>query len=115
MPKFTTVDEYINAQPTDIAERLRTIRKIFHAVVPDTEESIRYDMLAFTVGEYHLYMSGYKNHIGMYPMYGIPELDEEMLDYRGPGTKDSLHFKHSQPRPTELIEKIIIAKEKKRA
>lgn len=56
-------------------------------------------------------MSGYKNHIGMYPMYGIPELGEEMLPYRGKGTKDALHFKHSEPLPLDLIEKIIKAKD----
>lgn len=71
-------------------------------------------MSAFTVGGYHLYMSAYKNHIGMYPMYGISELDDEMLPYRGKGTKDALHFKHSEPLPLELIEKIIIAKDSKK-
>lgn len=69
-------------------------------------------MPAFTVGDYHLYMSGNKNHIGMYPMYGILEYDEDMLPFRGKGTKDALHFKHSEPLPLELIEKIIIAKDK---
>jgi uncharacterized protein YdhG (YjbR/CyaY superfamily) len=114
MTKFNSVDEYINTQPAEIAERLKAIRSLFHAAIPTTEESIRYDMPAFTVGSYHLYMSAYKNHIGMYPMYGIPELDEEMLPYRGPGTKDALHFKHSDPLPLKLIEKIIIAKENKK-
>lgn len=75
---------------------------------------MRYDMPAFTVGGYHLYMSAYKNHIGMYPMYGIPELDEKMLPYRGEGTKDALHFKHTEPLPLELIEEIILAKESKK-
>lgn len=110
MTKPTTIDEYIARQPDAIAQRLTAIRKLFHKVLPDTKESIRYQIPAFTVGSYHLYISAYKNHIGMYPMYGIPELDEEMLPYRGKGTKDALHFKHSEPIPMELIEKIIRAK-----
>lgn len=110
MTKYTTIDEYIQAQPKEVADRLSAIRKLFHKLIPNTEESIRYELPAFTVGGYHLYMSGYKNHIGMYPMYGVPELDKEMLPYRGKGTKDSLHFKHSEAVPMELIEKIIIAK-----
>jgi uncharacterized protein YdhG (YjbR/CyaY superfamily) len=114
MTKYSTVDEYINAQPAEIQERLTLIRSIFHKVLADTEESMRYDMPAFTVGGYHLYMSSYKNHIGMYPMYGIPELDEKMLPYRGKGTKDALHFKHSEPLPLELIEEIILAKDSKK-
>lgn len=111
MTKFTSVDEYITAQPTDIAQRLTTIRELFHAVIPTTEESIRYDMPAFTVGGYYLYISAYKHHIGMYPAYGITELEEKMRPYHGEGTKDALHFKHSEPLPLELIKEIIIAKE----
>lgn len=113
MPKFTTVDEYIAAQPSEVAERLSAIRRLFHEVLPNTEESIRYDMPAFTVGGYHLYMSAYAKHIGLYPVYGIPELDQDMLPYRGKGTKDALHFKHTEDLPLALIKKIIIAKDKK--
>lgn len=110
MTKYQTVDEYIHAQPTEVAERLAAIRKLFHEVLPDTQESIRYDMPAFTVDGAHLYIGAYRHHIGMYPMYGIPGLDREMLAYRGKETKDALHFKHSEPLPVGLIEKIIIAK-----
>lgn len=114
MTKYSTVDDYIHAQSPEIAERLSAIRALFHKVIPTTQESIRYDMPAFTVGGYHLYISAYKHHIGMYPMYGIPELDEKMLPYRGKGTKDALHFTHAEPLPLELIEEIITAKERKK-
>lgn len=110
MTHYSTVDEYIMKHPLEVRERLTLIRALFHKVLPHTEESIRYDMPAFTVGGHHLYLSAYKNHIGMYPMYGIPELNEALLPYRGVGTKDALHFKHSAPLPLELIEKIIISK-----
>lgn len=112
MTKLSTIDEYIDAQEPDVARRLRAIRKLFHKLLPDTKESIRYQLPAFSVGGYHLYISAYKNHIGMYPMYGIPELDDELLPYRGKGTKDALHFKHNQPLPMDLIEKIIVLKDK---
>lgn len=114
MKHYQNVDEYIASQPADVAKRLKEIRTLFHATLPDTEESIRYDMPAFTVGGYHLYMAAYKNHIGMYPMYGIPELNEAMEPFRGKGTKDALHFKHTEPLPLELIKKIIIAKDQKK-
>lgn len=110
MTKFKTIDEYINAQLPESAKRLTDIRNLFHKLIPNTEESIRYNLPAFTVGEHHLYISTYQKHIGLYPMYGIPELDNEMLPLRGKGTKDALHFEHSRPMPMELIEKIIIAK-----
>lgn len=113
MTKPTTIDEYISLQPAEIAERLKIVRALFHEILPDTQESIRYQIPAFSVGGYHLYVSAYKNHIGMHPMYGIPELDEEILPYRGRGTKDALHFKHNQSLPLDLIEKIIKAKARK--
>lgn len=114
MTKFKDIDEYIEAQSLNVAERLRNIRALFHEVLPYTEESIRYDLPAFTVGGYHLYMSAYKNHIGMYPMYGVPELNEKMQAYRGKNTKDALHFKHNEQIPYDLIKQIIIAKENKK-
>lgn len=110
MTKYATVDEYVSAQSVEIGKRLTEIRKIFHKVLPKTEESIGYGIPAFTVGGDHLYISAYQNHIGMYPMYGIPELDKEMLPYHGKGTKHALHFPHSEPLPLDLIEKIIRAK-----
>jgi uncharacterized protein YdhG (YjbR/CyaY superfamily) len=110
MTKFETVDEYIEAQPKETAERLTAIRKLFHKILPDTHESIRYQIPAFSVGGYHLYISAYKNHIGMYPMYGLPELEEKLAPYRGKGTKDALHFKHTEAIPMDLIEAIIRAK-----
>lgn len=113
MTRYTSVDEYIKAQPAAIADRLINIRNIFHDVLPETTESIRYQLPAFSVGREHLYMSAYKNHIGLYPMYGIPELEEEVQLYRGKNTKDALHFKHSDPLPVDLIRKIIIAKNNK--
>lgn len=111
MTKFQTIDEYIAAQPEAIAQRLSSIREVFHSLVPETQESIRYELPAFTVGNDHLYISAYKKHIGMYPMYGIAELNHKMEPYRGKGTKDALHFKHTEPLPYELIEEIIKAKE----
>ena len=113
MPQYATIDEYINAQPVDVAQRLKTLRELFHKLLPHTEESIRYDMPSFTVGSDYLYISAYKNHIGMYPMYGVSELDMEILPFRGKNTKDAVHFKHSEPLPLELIEKIIVAKAKR--
>lgn len=110
MTKSLNVDDYINAQPSEIRERLLQIRKIFYKVLPNTQESIRYAIPAFTVGRHHLYISAYKNHIGMYPMYGLPELENEITSLRGKGTKGALHFKHSEKLPLELIEKIIVAK-----
>jgi len=113
MTTYATVDDYIAAQELAVSERLTLLRRTFHKILPHTQESMRYDMPAFTVGEYYLYIGAYKNHIGMYPVSDIPKLNEQILRYHGAGTKDSLHFKHSEPLPLTLIEAIITAKNNK--
>ena len=68
---------------------------------------------AFTVGKHHLYFAAYKKHIGFYPVYGLPEIEEQITPYRAKGTKDSLHFPRNKPLPVELIKEIIRLKERK--
>jgi len=111
MAHFTDIDDYIGKQTPETQARLSQIRQLFHDLLPDTKESISYDIPAFTVGKDRLYISAYKNHIGMYPMYGVPEIEDVIAPYRGVGTKDALHFKHTEPLPMDVVEKIIVAKQ----
>lgn len=110
MTKFKNVDEYIRAQSPEIAKRLSLLRELFHSGNPDTVESIRYDMPAFTMGDGYLYISANKNHIGMYPTPDVPELVDKLEPYIAKDVKSSFHFMHSEPLPLELIKKIIATK-----
>lgn len=107
-----TVDNYIKAFPEAVQERLNTLRQLFFQLIPDVEESIRYKMPAYKVGKHHLYFAAYKKHMGMYPVYGLGELENEIKSYRAKNTKDSIHFLHNEALPIELIKSIIIAKSK---
>ena len=71
------VETYISQFKPEIQSRLEILRQLFFEVLPDTEESIRYKMPAFKVGKHHLYFAAYKRHIGFYPVYGLPEIEEE--------------------------------------
>ena len=104
---MTAVEKYINQFEPEVQEKLYTLRQIFFEVLPDTEESIRYNMPAFRVGEHHLYFAAYKKHIGFYPVYGLSEIEAEISNYRAKKTKDSLHFMLDKPLPIELIKNII--------
>lgn len=106
------VDHYIKTFPETIQERLITLRQLFFQLIPNVEESIRYKMPAYKVGKHHLYFAAYKKHIGMYPVYGLGELENEIESYRAKNTKDSIHFLHDEDLPIELIKFIIIAKSK---
>ncbi|WP_439593206.1 iron chaperone [Microbacterium sp.] len=104
-----TIDEYIAAQPPEVAERLRRIRTVVEAEVPDHEERIRYGMPAVMLGgRYALHFAGWKKHIGLYP---VPTLDEpleaEVAPYRS--EKDSVVFPHARPVPYDLIGRITAA------
>lgn len=107
-----TVLQYISGFEPDIRERLQTLRTLFLETVPGTEESIRYNMPAYTVGKHHLYFAAYKKHIGFYPAYGLSPIENEIGPYKAKRTKDTLHFPHHQPLPLELIRRIILLKVK---
>jgi uncharacterized protein YdhG (YjbR/CyaY superfamily) len=110
---MNNVERYIAQFEPEVKDRLNVLRQLFFELVPDTEESIRYNMPAFTVGKHHLYFAAYKKHIGFYPVYGLPEIEEQIAPFRAKGTKDSLHFPHNKPLPVELIKEIIRAKGRK--
>lgn len=104
------IDVYISQFEPEIQDRLRVLRGLFFEVLPETKESIRYNMPAYTVGNFHLYFAAYKNHIGFYPVTGLTELHDEILMYKAKNIKDSMHFPHSKPLPLTLIRKIILLK-----
>jgi uncharacterized protein YdhG (YjbR/CyaY superfamily) len=112
MPAAVTVDEYIAAQPAEIADRLQRIREIVVAAVADhqdgrrPEEKIRYGMPAVMLGgRYALHMAGWKKHIGLYPVPTLPEpLESETAPFRS--EKDSVIFLHSREVPYDLIARV---------
>jgi uncharacterized protein YdhG (YjbR/CyaY superfamily) len=106
------VENYISQFEPEIQSRLEILRQLFFEVLPDTEESIRYKMPAFKVGKHHLYFAAYKKHIGLYPVYGLTEIEEEVSKYRAKKTKDCLHLMLDKPLPIDLIKKIITLKSK---
>lgn len=110
---MNTVDAYIAQFEPEIQSRLNILRQLFFDIIPETNESIRYNMPAYKTGQYHLYFAGYKKHIGFYPVYGLTEIEEELIHYRAKGTKDSLHFPHNKPLPIDLIKKIILLRSQK--
>ena len=101
------VARYIAQFEPPIQERLNALRALFFEVIPEAEESIRYNMPAFKVGKHHLYFAAYQKHIGFYPVYGLIALEDEITPYRAKNTKDTLHFLHDKPLPLAMIKKII--------
>lgn len=109
---MSEIEQYIAQFDLEIQSRLTELRQLFFQIYPSCEESIRYKIPAYKVGNQYLYFAAYKRHIGFYPVYGLTEIEELLSSYRAKKTKDSLHFLHTKPLPIDLIKKIIVLKSK---
>lgn len=103
---FTSVDDYIASQPTDVQAVLQEIRRRAHAAVPGAGEMISYDIPTITLnGRYVVYFAAWKHHVSVYP---VPRGDEafaqEIAPYRA--AKGTLKFPLGKPVPYELIGKV---------
>ena len=106
MNKFSSIDEYINAQNKDRQPVLQQFRKIIKAAAPKAEEVISYRMPAYKFHGMLVYFAGYKNHIGFYPApSGIEAFKKELSIYDG--AKGSIKFPIDKPLPLGLITKIV--------
>jgi uncharacterized protein YdhG (YjbR/CyaY superfamily) len=106
MPRFTTIDEYINAFPEDVQKILNQLRQTIKDAAPEAEETINYQMPTFTLNGNLVHFAAFKNHIGFYPTpAGIEAFREELAPYKG--AKGSVQFPIDQPLPLPLIRKIV--------
>ncbi|GAA2095161.1 hypothetical protein GCM10009841_06100 [Microlunatus panaciterrae] len=106
---FATVDEYIASFSGEIGERLRRIRQITREVVPQSGERISYAMPTVTLGGQDLlFYSGWKRHVGLYPVpSGDEALARDLGSYRS--GKGTLQFRLDQPFPDDLVRRVVAA------
>ncbi len=111
MPKFTTIDEYIAAQPAEVRPILERIRAVLHEHVPQADEKVRYDMPAISLGgRYWIHFAAWKHHIGLYPVARAtdsaadPGLEAAIEPYRE--KTDTVNFPLKGDIPYELIGRI---------
>jgi uncharacterized protein YdhG (YjbR/CyaY superfamily) len=113
MSSAPEVDDYIAAAPEWARPVLAAIREIVHRVVPDTGEKISYGIPTFTLDDsYFAYMAGFANHVSIYPVHGLPGLDDEIAPFlSGKGT---MRFPLGEPIPFDLIERVVLALSERR-
>ena len=115
MPEpINSIDEYIATCPAEVQPILEEIRRVIRRAAPESEETISYRMPTFTMdGRYLVYVSAWKQHIGVYP---IPHLDgtleQEVSPYRA--AKDTLRFPLGEPVPYGLIGRLVVELVKRR-
>ena len=103
---YTSVEEYLAAQPDEIREKLEDLRQIIKRAAPKAVERISYNMPAYDVNGILVYFAGYKRHIGLYPTAsGIKAFQKEIAVYES--SKGAVRLPLDQPLPRTLITNIV--------
>ncbi len=101
-----TVDEYIAGFPDQVRDILQKIRQIVRGAAPDAQETLKYRMPTFVLGENLVHYAAFERHIGWYPTpSAIQMFRRELAGYAS--SKGSVQFPLGRPIPFELIEKMV--------
>ncbi len=106
--KYASIDAYIATFADEVREVLEEVRRVIHASVPGSGESISYQMPTITLdGRSLVHFAAWKHHLGMYPLpIGDPELQRVLEPYRaGEGTA---RFRYRDPIPYDLIGQLAV-------
>jgi uncharacterized protein YdhG (YjbR/CyaY superfamily) len=104
--KHTTIEEYINAAPVDVQEKLWQLHECIRKAAPGATENLKWRMPAYSYQKILVTFAVYKNHIGFYPMpSAVEKFAGELEEYKtGEG---SVQFPLDKPLPLPLISKIV--------
>lgn len=109
LPKsaFTSVDEYIAAQPENARILLQQLRDTIRRSAPQAMEIISYNMPAFKTNRILVYYAAHKAHIGFYPasVLAMNAFASELAGYKT--SKGAIQFPFEKEIPVALVEKII--------
>src|SRR5512138_1738135 len=100
------VDEYVASFPRAVQETLQRIRAIVKAAAPGAEETLKYRMPTFVLGENLVHFAAFEKHIGWYPTpSAIEAFRRELAGYDS--GKGSVQFPLGREIPLALIEKMV--------
>ena len=103
--KPRTVDEYIEGQDESVRPRLREVRAIIRAAIPEAEERMSWSMPTYWRGRNLIHFAASKKHLGIYPGGEATTVFAEAL--RGwDVSKGTLRIPWDRELPAELIGEI---------
>ncbi len=106
-PKSKTIAQYIARFPPDVREILQTIRATISSAAPEAQETISYQIPAFTLNGTLIYFAAFNKHIGFFPpVKGDARLEKAVAKYAG--EKGNLRFPLDEPIPYRLITRIVM-------
>ena len=104
--KPANIDDYIARFSPDVQLILEKVRSTIRDAAPAAEETISYNIPAFTQNGILVYFAAFKKHIGFYPPIKTDaKLAKAVAPYTGP--KGNLQFPLDKPIPYDLIEKLV--------
>jgi len=107
MTTIATVDAYIETQAAAAQPRLRELRAIIRAAVPQATEVISYGMPTYRLGGRRVHFGAAKHHCALYGSATDLFADE----LRGFKTlKGTVHFALDRPIPEKLVAGLVRAK-----
>ncbi|MDR7087214.1 uncharacterized protein YdhG (YjbR/CyaY superfamily) [Aeromicrobium panaciterrae] len=104
---FQTVDDYIASYSPEIQAILHEVRSTIKSAVPESGETIRYQMPCATIGDdYLIHYAAWSKHIGLYPVPVFEsDLEAEVAPLRS--AKDTVQLMYVDPLPTDLLTRIV--------
>jgi uncharacterized protein YdhG (YjbR/CyaY superfamily) len=105
---YRSIDEYQSTFPKEIIERLQSIRKAIHEIVPEVEEVISYQIPCFKFKGYLVYYSAYAKHISLSYPYSkelLAKFESQLKDLNV--SKSAIQFPNNEPLPLDLIKGIV--------
>lgn len=106
--KPTTIADYLSACSPAARAQLQQLRDLMKELVPDAEEKVAYDMIAYRYADRALlYFGAWKGHIGLYP--GTSTLPNDLAELLAPlrASKGSIHLPISGLLPIDILRRLI--------
>lgn len=104
--KFSSIDEYLAAQPPDIREKLKKLRQTITKAAPEAEEVISYQMPAYKFHGMLVYFAVFKNHISFFPTSsGVQFFKDRLTAFEI--SKGTIKFPLDKPIPLRLVAEIV--------
>ncbi|WP_205529448.1 iron chaperone [Taibaiella koreensis] len=114
---YKNIDEYHQAFPEAIQERMQRIRGLVHQVAPGVEEVISYQIPAFKAGKsYLIYYSAYAKHISLSNPWSealLKKFEKELKAFKV--SKSAIQLPNDQPLPLDFIQRLLQFRKKETA
>lgn len=103
--KPQTVDAYIDQQEAAAQPRLRELRALLRAALPEAEERISWSMPTYWKGRNLIHFAASKKHLGLYPGGEVTAVFAEELQAYDV-SKGTIRLPYDRELPRELITRI---------